>query len=260
MNSYETVLYQVEHRVATITLNRPQALNAFNAQLRRELMEAIQEAVNDNGVRVAILTGAGRHFSAGADLNEEPAADFLPQFQLEDEFKPGLMAIAQAPKPFLSAINGAAAGAGSGYALACDLVLMADNAYVYQAFGAIGLIPDAGATWQLAHHLGCKRAYELMVTGEKLSAARCVELGLANRVVPADSLLEQTRALAGQLAQKAPLALRYAKQSLRKILQMDLGDAISHEAALQNRLVRSEDAQEGIRAFLEKRQPAFQGR
>jgi len=260
MGPYETVLYEVDDHVATITLNRPRALNAFNTQLRRELIAAIRTAADDDGVRVVILTGAGRHFSSGADLSEEQPADFLPQLQLEDEFKPGLMAIAQAPKPFLCAINGAAAGAGSGYALACDLVLMAENAYIYQAFGAIGLIPDAGATWQLVHHLGSKRAYELMATGERLSATRCVELGLANRVVPAEALLRETRTLAAQLAQKAPLALRYAKQSLRKVMQMELGDAISYEAALQNRLLRSEDAKEGIRAFLEKRQPVFMGR
>ncbi|WP_150696659.1 enoyl-CoA hydratase/isomerase family protein [Pandoraea terrae] len=260
MSQYQTVLYEVANRVATITLNRPSASNAFNAQMRRELIAAIEAASNDDGVRVAILTGAGRHFSAGADLTEEVSADFLPQFAIEDEFKPGILAITQAPKPFLAAINGAASGVASGYALACDMVLMAENACIHQAFSAIGLIPDGGATWQLINHLGSKRAYELIAMGERLSAERCVNLGLANRVVPTDVLLKEARALAEQLAQRAPLALRYAKQVLRKVMKMELDDAISYEAALQNRLVRSEDAKEGIRAFLEKRQPVFTGR
>jgi 2-(1,2-epoxy-1,2-dihydrophenyl)acetyl-CoA isomerase len=260
MSQYETVLYEVREQVAIITLNRPQVLNAFNTQLRSDLIAAIREAASDNQVRVTILTGAGRAFSAGADLAEKQPPDFLPQLQLEDEFKPGLMAIAQAPKPFISAVNGAAAGAASGYAMACDLMVMADNAYIYQAFAAIGLIPDAGATWQLVHQLGRKRAYEIIAGAEKLSAQRCLELGLTNRVVPADTLLSSAYAWAKQLAEQAPLVLRYAKQCLSEVMQMNLGEAITYEAALQNRLTRSEDAQEGVRAFYEKRKPLFVGR
>lgn len=261
MSQYQTLLYEVANRVATITLNRPKAMNAFNATMRTELISAIEQAAGDDGVRVVILTGAGRHFSAGADLTEDVAADALPQLQLEDEFKPGLLAIAHAPKPFLAAVNGAASGVAGGYAMVCDMVLMAENAFLHSAFSAVGLIPDGGVTWQLQHHLGSKRAYEMIALGERLSAEHCVQLGLANRVFPAESLLQETRVLAERLAQQAPLALRYAKQALRKVaVGMAFGDAVSYEAALQNRLVRSEDSKEGVRAFLEKRQPVFNGR
>jgi len=257
---YESVLYEVGDRVATITLNRPQVLNAFDAQLRTDLIAAINEAVNDDRVRVAILTGAGRAFSAGADLREATPPEFLPQFQLDDEFKPGLMAIAHSAKPFISAVNGVASGAAVGYAMACDMMMMADNAHLHLAFASVGLVPDAGTTWHLLHRLGPKKAYEIVIGAEKVSAQRCLELGLTNRVVPADGLLTSAHAWATQLSEKAPLVLRYVKESFRKVARMNLADAISYEAALQNRLLRSQDAQEGIRAFLEKRRPRFVGK
>lgn len=260
MSLYESVLYEVREQVATITLNRPQVLNAFDATLRRELIAAIQQASADEDVRVVVLTGAGRAFCTGTDLAESRPADFLPQMQLEDEIKPALMAIANAPKPFIAAVNGVAAGGGVGYVLACDLVLMADKASLLQPFIGIGLIPDAGATWHLLHQIGRKRAFEVIASGEKLSAARCVELGLANRVVPAESLLVEAQRWASELAQKAPLALRYSKQALTAVTAMNLDDAISYESALQNRLTRSADAKEGVRAFLDKRKPSFTGR
>lgn len=260
MSVYESLLYEVRDRVATIMLNRPQVLNAFNAQLRTDLIAAINEAINDDDVRVAILTGAGRSFSAGADLREPSPPDFLPQFQLDDEFKPGLMAIARSAKPFISAVNGAASGAAVGYAMACDMMMMADDACLHFAFASVGLVPDAGTTWHLVHQLGPKRAYEIVIDAEKLSAPRCLALGLTNRVVPADELLASAHAWAKQLSETAPLVLRYAKESLRKVAQMNLADAISYEAALQNRLLRSQDAREGIRAFLEKRTPQFVGK
>lgn len=261
MSAFESVLYEVRDHVATITLNRPQVLNAFNAQLRAELVAAIHEAIIDDGVRVAILTGAGRSFSAGADLREVLPADFLPQFQLDDEFKPGLLAITQAPKPFISAVNGGASGAAVGYAMACDLTIMADDAYFHFAFASVGLVPDAGATWHLSHQLGRKRAYDVVIGAEKLTAQRCLDLGLTNRVVPSEALLSSAQAWATQLAETAaPLVLRYAKESLGKVAQMNLADAISYEGALQNRLLRSQDAQEGIRAFREKRRPLFVGK
>ncbi len=183
MSDFETVRYAVDQGVALITLNRPAVMNAFNGQMRRELLAAVRRAIDDAGARVVVLTGEGRGFSAGADL-----ADGVPplvQQQIDEEYKPVLMAISEAPKPFISAVNGAAAGIGSSFAMACDLTVMADNAYIYQAFMAIALVPDGGATWHLVRQLGRKRAFEVIVEGERMSAARCLELGLANRVVPA---------------------------------------------------------------------------
>lgn len=262
MSQYETLLYTTRNRVATITLNRPQVRNAFNATLRRELGEAVRQAIADDEVRAVVIAGAGQVFCAGADLGEATSSPstFLPHAQLDEEYKPVFLTIMNAPKPFLSAVNGAAAGVGSSLAMVCDLTLMADNASIYQAFGAIGLIPDGGATWHLVRTLGRKRAYDLIISGERLSAARCVELGLANRVAPAAELMDAAQCWAEELAEKAPLALRYAKQALNKAVEFDLADTISYEGALQNFCTRSADAQEGMKAFLEKRKPVFVGR
>jgi 2-(1,2-epoxy-1,2-dihydrophenyl)acetyl-CoA isomerase len=258
MNDFETVRYAVDEGVALITLNRPAVMNAFNRQMRAELLAAVRRAVADEAVRAVVLTGEGRAFSAGADLAEEQPK--LVQLQLDEEFKPALMAIAESPKPFISAVNGAAAGIGSSFAMVCDLSVMAENAYIYQAFMAIGLVPDGGATWQLVRQLGRKRAFEVIVEGEKIKAARCLELGLANRVVPPERLLDEAMGWARALARKAPLALRYSKEGVAKAMQLDLADTISYEARLQNITFMSEDAREGVQAFFEKRPPVFKGR
>jgi 2-(1,2-epoxy-1,2-dihydrophenyl)acetyl-CoA isomerase len=258
MTETATVLCERREAVALITLNRPAVLNAFDAALRRDIRAAIDEVNHDASVRAVVLTGAGRGFSAGADLAEGASAATVEQILLE-EYKPAIMAIARSPKPWIAAVNGAAAGIGSSFAMACDLVLMAENAYLYQAFMAIALIPDGGATWQLVRQLGPKRAFEMIVDGEKMRAARCVELGLANRVVAPEALLEEALAWAGALSRKAPLALRYSKEALAEAMQRDLAAMIDHEAALQALALRSKDAEEGVRAFLEKRPAVFSG-
>lgn len=260
MPTYETVRYEVDAQVATITLNRPQVLNAFNRALRSELIAALQHASADTTIRAIVLTGAGRAFCTGTDLAEPRAEGFLAQIEIEDEIKPGLLAITEAPKPVICALNGPAAGGGAGYALSCDLVVMAETAYLYPSFADIGLIPDCGLSWQLVHQLGAKRAYEVVANGERMTAARCLELGLVNRVVAADSVVSEAQAWARQLAAKAPLALQYAKTALQQSARQTLADVVSIEAAIQNRLLRSEDAKEGIRAFREKRKPVFSGR
>lgn len=258
MTDTATVLFERREAVALITLNRPAMLNAFDAAMRRDIRAAIDEVNRDASVRAVVLTGAGRAFSAGADLAEGASAATVEQVLLE-EYKPAIMAIARSPKPWIAAVNGAAAGIGSSFAMACDLVLMAENAYLYQAFMAIALIPDGGATWQLARQLGPKRAFEMIVDGEKMRASRCVELGLANRVVAPEALLQEALAWAGSLSRKAPLALRYSKEALAEAMQRDLSAMIDHEAALQALALRSKDAEEGVRAFLEKRPAVFSG-
>jgi 2-(1,2-epoxy-1,2-dihydrophenyl)acetyl-CoA isomerase len=262
MSDYETVLVERHDNVAVVSLNRPDALNSFNAALRRELLLAVREVNDDDSVRVVILTGAGRAFCAGADLAEVPSqgANFRVEDQLNGEYKPILLDISEAPKPWISAVNGACAGIGSAFAMVCDLTVMAEDAYLYQAFAAISLIPDGGVTWHLVRTLGRKRAYEIIVTGEKVKAGKCLDWGLCNRVVPADKLLSETLAWAGELAGKAPLSLRYAKQALNDAIEDSMGDTISREARLQHLCVNSEDAKEGIAAFIEKRAPRWQGR
>ena len=260
--SFQTVTIEQDGAVALVSLNRPEALNSFNATLRRELRAAVEQVNADENVRVVVLTGSGRAFSAGADLQEVPesGSDFSVESQLNDEYKPILLGIGQAPKPWISAVNGACAGIGSSFAMACDLTVMADNAYIYQAFTAISLVPDGGATWHLVRTLGRKRAYELIVSGEKISAQKCLEWGLCNRVVPADELLSQALGWAGELSGKAPLALRYAKEALGAAIEDSVGDTISTEARLQALCIDSEDAKEGVLAFMEKRPPVWQGR
>ena len=260
MSRFENILLEIDGSVATLKMNRPKKLNAFDLGLLRDMLQAVEEINQDDSIRVAILTGEGRAFSAGADLTaaSNPPRNVIDN--LENDYRPVLMSITRAPKPWISAVNGAAAGIGSAFAMNCDLTVMADDAYLYQAFAAIGLIPDGGATWHLARTIGRKRAYELIVTGEKLSAQRCLDLGLCNRVVPADRLLDETRAWADEIAQKAPLSLRHAKATVMTAVESDLGSTYSQEANLQLACVHSEDAQEGIRAFMEKRKPVFSGR
>jgi len=260
MPAYEAVSVERHGQVALVSLNRPDSLNAFSAELRRDIGLAVAEVNADDSVRAVVLTGTGRAFCAGADLMEVQGDDFDVRKQLNDEYKPVLMAIAEAPKPWISAVNGAAAGIGSAFAMVCDLTVMAEDAFLYQAFAAIGLVPDGGATWHLARTIGKKRAYELIVTGEKLRAARCLELGLCNRVVASEELVPAALAWAGELAAKAPLALRYAKQALNQAMEDDVASIISAEADLQHLCINSADAKEGVVAFVEKRAPVWQGK
>ena len=260
MSEFETVVVELDGPVAIVTLNRPQVLNAFDSQLLAELHQVVQQVNDNDEIRIVILTGEGRSFSAGADLSEDTGEKVSVEEVLNERYKPILMAIAEAPKPWISAVNGAAAGVGSAFAMNCDLTVMAEDAYLYQAFAAIGLIPDGGATWHLARTIGRKRAYEMIVTGEKLRAEKCLALGLCNRVVPTEDLLAETKTWAHELAGKAPLSLRHAKASLNAAMEASVSDTIGREAELQHLCISSEDAREGMRAFLQKRTPEFKGR
>lgn len=266
MNSaYEAVRIEREGAIARLVMNRPEKLNSFDSILRREMIEAVAEVNSDPQVRVAILTGEGRAFCAGADLGEGFAGDpaergASTEHMLKTEYKPSLLGIAESSKLWIAEVRGAAAGIGSAYMLACDLVVMAESAYLYQAFAAIGLIPDGGATWQLLRAVGRKRALEIILGGERIGAARCLELGLCNRVVAEGDETDEAMALARMLAQKAPLAVRYSKQALAVADASSFSDMVSREAELQNICISSDDAREGVTAFLEKREAQFSGR
>lgn len=262
MSIYDSVTVERYGSVAVVSLNRPDNLNSFNKTLRRDLLLAVREVNSDDSLRVVVVTGSGRAFSAGADLADVPvdSATFRVEDQLNGEYKPILMEIHEATKPWISAINGPCAGIGSALGMVCDLTVMAEDAFIYQAFAAISLIPDGGATWHLVRTLGRKRAYEVIVTGEKISAEKCLQWGLCNRVVAADKLLAETLAWAQELAGKAPLSLRYAKQALNGAIEESISDTISGEAKLQHLCMGSADAEEGVVAFLQKRKPVWQGR
>lgn len=258
--NYENIRLEFDGSTAILTLDQPKRLNAIDIPMLDDMRDAISRVSNDPDIRVAILTGEGRSFCAGANLRAGIGEGRSTQDHLNQDHRTVLMAITNSPKPWISAVAGAAAGIGSAYALNCDLTVMAEDAYIYQAFAAIGLIPDGAATWHLTHILGRKRAYELIATGEKLTAERCLEWGLCNRVVPTDRLLDETLEWARVLAGKAPLALRYAKDTVRTAATGDLAATFEREAELQQILTESEDAREGASAFLQKRKPEFKGR
>jgi 2-(1,2-epoxy-1,2-dihydrophenyl)acetyl-CoA isomerase len=253
--------YQVEAGVGTITLQRPEAMNALNAALRSELLAQIRRAEEDGDVRVVVLTGGAKAFSVGADLKEpfNPPHAKVEGLIIE-EYKPMLDAIAGSIKPYVAAVQGPAAGIGMSFALNCDLMLMAEGAYLYAAFVPIGLVPDGGATWHLVRAMGYKRAYQAIVEGRKIPAAECLALGLANQVIKSAGFTAAVLAYAKGLAERAPLALRYSKQLARSAMCTTLDACIRDEAALQNITIASRDSREAVQAFFQKRPPLFEGR
>ena len=260
MSNYHTITVTTRNRVATITLNAPKTLNALTQAMRLELMNAITTVENDDGVRVIILTGSGRGFCAGADLTEGTLEH--PSFveQCAAEYEPWLMAIHNSKKLYLAAVNGVAAGIGAAIVMNCDLVVMSDDAYLYQAFSAIGLMPDGGANWLLLQKLGYQRALDLAVNAGRLSAQECFDLGLVNRVVSGESMLENAQAWAEKMASGAPLAQAAIKTLMRKALSMSYSEVINEEARVQSKLINSEDSKGAVAAFFAKQAPVFNGK
>ncbi len=258
MSELETVSYSVEGGVATVTMNRPDAMNAFNQQLRSDLAAGLQQADRDDEVRVVVLTGAGRAFNPGADLKEGISNSV--ERQLIYEYRPILDAISNLQKPVIAAVNGFAAGVGLSVALACDLAVMADNAFLLSPFTTISLVPDGGATWLLVRQLGYKRAYEMSVEGQRLSAEDALAAGLINRVTPPEEVVSNAQAWAAELAKKAPLSLTATKRAMRLAMHASYDDVYRLEALLQGHCAASEDAAEGVQAFLDKRAANFKGK
>ena len=256
----DTVLRDATDGVLTLTLNRPEALNSFTIEMKESLLAALKEAARDKSVRVVVLTGAGRAFSAGQDLKERAAPGVADLgTELRTRYNPIVLAMRRLEKPVIGAINGVAAGAGSSVALACDIRIAADNASFIEVFGRVGLVPDTGSTWFLPRLVGYAKAAEMMFTTDPVDAATAERIGLVNRLVPADLLAAETNALATKLAQAAPLALALAKRGLNRALESELEDQLEYEAQLQSIAGRSKDHQEGVAAFVEKRPPRFSG-
>jgi 2-(1,2-epoxy-1,2-dihydrophenyl)acetyl-CoA isomerase len=258
--AYTTLRYEVADAIATITLDRPEALNALTVPLKVELLAAFRAVARDRSVRAVVLTGAGRAFCAGQDLKERLEPDAAPlAIELRERYNPIIAAMRALDQPIVGAINGVAAGAGAALAFACDIRLAAEGATFVLAFGRIGLVPDSGSTWFLPRLVGPAKAAELALVGETLSAADAERFGLVARVVPAGSLADEARATATRLAGLAPVALALTKRALDRSWSIDLDTALEDEAFRQGVAGATADHAEGIAAFLEKRPPRFSG-
>jgi 2-(1,2-epoxy-1,2-dihydrophenyl)acetyl-CoA isomerase len=251
---------EVGDAIATLTLDRPDALNSLTVGLKEALLRAFVDVARDPAVRVVIVTGAGRAFCAGQDLRErlDPGAAPLAT-EIRERYNPIILAMRRLEKPIVGAINGIAAGAGASLAFACDIRIAAEGASFLLAFGRVGLIPDSGATWFLPRLVGPAKAAELAMTGEPLTAAQAERFGLVAKVVPDAELGQEARALASRLAAGAPRALALTKRALNRAAESTLEEALEYEAWLQGIAGATADHAEGIAAFMEKRPPRFSG-
>ncbi|MEV1169838.1 enoyl-CoA hydratase-related protein [Nonomuraea sp. NPDC049784] len=254
------IRYDVADAVATITLDRPEAMNSLTAATKERLLTALRDAAQDREVRAVLLTGSGRAFCAGQDLREH--ADNLEAGRgladtVREHYNPIVELITTMPKPVVAAVNGVAAGAGASLAFACDLRVASEKAKFALAFAGIGLAPDSGASWTLRRLVGQGRATELLLLGEPLDAARALELGLVTRVVAADDVLKTAQELAVRLAQGPTLAYAATKRALAYAATHSLSDSLAMEADIQDECVATLDHQNATRAFLAKERPTF---
>ena len=261
--SYETVKWELSEGVGRITLDRPESLNAWTAELGRELKQVVTGDAADSAVRAVLITGAGRGFSSGADLKEgfDPADDGLPDLrkELHELYHPIIAGVRRLEKPVVAAVNGPAVGIGASLALACDLVLAARSAFFGLAFVNIGLMPDGGSTLFVPAAVGKARAFEMAFLGQRVPAEQALDWGLVNELLDDEELEPHAAALAGRLAKGPTRSYASSKQALNNMLYPDLDRQLDLEAELQHALARTMDFQEGVSAFVEKREAVFQG-
>jgi 2-(1,2-epoxy-1,2-dihydrophenyl)acetyl-CoA isomerase len=261
---YQCLIYEVEENIATLTMNRPERLNALGDTLRTDLHEAITTASGDPDVRAIILTGAGRGFCSGGDVKAmNEAKQRQASSPMMDKIAPSrdltVLAMRDAPKPIIAAINGPAAGAGMNIALGCDIRIASSTARFGETFVKRGLHVDWGGTYFLPRIVGMAKACELIFTGDIIDAEEALALGMVSQVVEPEALMDTVRALARRIAAGPPIAIRLAKRALYHNQECDLRAALEYETYAQNICRETEDASEGIRAFVEKRLPNFKG-
>jgi enoyl-CoA hydratase/carnithine racemase len=261
---YQAIIFATDGPIATIKLNRPQKLNAFGGPMRDEILDALAKIAGDESIRVLIVTGEGRGFSSGGDIDH---LKYLRENKDEKAFQSVLSkgqqitrTMRSLPKPVIAAVNGPCAGAGFSFALGCDIRIASELATFGPSFARIGLHPDWGGSWFLPRLVGSASACELVFTASMISAQEAERIGLVNRVVPHDALVPYVTELAAKMAKNPPGVLRLAKESLYRSLTSDLETAFARESEVQLQCFHSEDFLEGVTAFTEKRQPKFKGR
>ncbi len=262
MSTEPSILLEISHHVATVTLHRPDRLNAFNEAMHAQLAQALDRIELDRAIRAVLLTGSGRAFCAGQDLGERGAASGDPDLggTLERLYNPLIRRLAELERPVLCAVNGVAAGAGANLALACDIVLAGRSASFIQAFCKLGLVPDCGGTFALPRLVGSARAMGLAMLGDALPAEQAEAWGLIWRCVDDEQLMDEAVGMARYLAQQPTRGLGLIKRALRASADNSLEEQLDLERDLQREAGHTEDYQEGVAAFLAKRAPAFRGR
>ena len=262
---YKCLLYTVQDRVATLTLNRPERLNALGDTLREDLFDALRKAAGDSDVGAIVITGAGRGFCSGGDvksMSERAESGVTPP--VTERFTPlrdrTILAMRDCPKPIIAAINGAAAGAGMNLALACDMRIASTAAKFSQAFVKRGLAPDWGGTWFLPRIVGVGKAMELILTGDSIDAQQALQLGIVNAVVEPEQLMSEAYKLAGKIANGPPVAIALSKRAIYHSEYVDVRQGREFETFAQTLCRQTEDSKEGVKAFMEKRAPVFRGR
>ena len=261
---YNHIKYHVDQNVGMITLNRPDVLNSFNRPMAKEAQDALARCRDEESVRAILITGEGKGFSAGQDLAEAIPPDGSPAPEISDivreSYYPIVKLIRTIEKPVVAGVNGVAAGAGANIALACDFVIASESALFIQAFCKIGLIPDSGGTFYLPRLVGMPRATAMMMLGEKVSAQEALNMGMIYKVLPDATFREEALKFVRYLAKQATRGLGLTKRALNKSFENDLETQLKLEEELQNQAGQSQDYQEGVKAFLEKRKPNFRGK
>lgn len=258
---FKTIELAIEDGVATITLNRPEVLNAINWDLVRELEEAVNQVRKDDTVRVVVITGAGeKAFAAGADIHELKEMNAVEVLDFVQQVQRIYNRIERMPKPIIAAVNGYALGGGLELMMACDIVYASERAKLGLPEINLGIIPGAGGTQRLPRLIGGKRAKELLFTGEMIDAQEALRIGLVNKVIPHDQLRSEVKKLCEKIKAKSPVALRAAKEAVEEGYDLDLVKGLAIEAKAIAICFSTEDSKEGLTAYLEKRKPVFKGR
>ncbi|MDB9958778.1 enoyl-CoA hydratase-related protein [Gammaproteobacteria bacterium] len=254
---FETLDLVKQDKIATITFNRPELLNAVNEQFIWDFQKATSDVKDDDDIKVVIINASGRGFCAGADLSERESSWEGSQDALMRGFKPFFENIISMPKPVIAAVQGPAAGVGASIAMSCDLRVMSENGYILSVFSNIALVPDGGLSWFLPRFMGYSKAYEYAIEAKKIMADECLHFGMVNKVVPEEELMKSTMDWALKLAKRPSQSLGHTKKLMRDSLHNDYWKTFSHEAEIQNGLTRSPQNYEAVSAFFEKREPNF---